>query len=485
MSRLKPLQIISSFNKEELLKFSQLVNSPFFNRSKDLIKLFSIVKNYYPEFDADKIKFEKLYLKLYPGKKYNEGTIRNLFSDLKTLSEKFLAFVNYEESSEYGLKIITELNERHLDKDFEKNYKKYYEKNENEEDALYKKNLNKFLLKSEMLSYKQRLNIDFKKNEYSSVFESLFAFFLNEFHLVQLSRLNITDWYKNKEEFSIIDTFFEFTDVGKILERLKENSSTYYDDMKLLYYLNKAARNRDGNFSKSYEEAYKIFNQQIGGMSKQTQVRIYIAAINVINMNIKSSDRELSKIKFALEKEMIEKEIGMDSMGKMSAGMFSHIVHDAIAAGEIKWAEEFLENKIDSVADAAKYKDDIYFYYKAKILSSQKKFRESNEILLKIKKEDNTFKADSKILRLINFYEEGDMEAGFSHAEAIRQLLIRNDEAYIGRKELSSNFVKFYLVLIRKKTGKDTDLYLAKKELEECKVVRNKAWLMEKFEELL
>ena len=484
MIQIKALKILASLNKEEFDSFGKFVISPFFNRSKDLIKLFNNIKKYYPEFTHAKLQFESLYKKLYPGKSFNEGTIRNLFSDLGNLAEKHLAYVNYENTFEYGYKIIDETNNRYLDKEFLKNYKKYYERNEIKEDALYRKNLNKCLLESEMWRYKQRLNIDFSKKDRNSIYEALATFFLNEFLLAQSFQVNVTDWYKSPEEYNIVDTFFEFTDVEAIINKMEKNKSSYYDDIKLTFYLARAAQNKDGKFYENFDIAYKIFNEQINGMTKQTQIRLYVMIINIINMHIKAGDRHLSKIKFALEKEIIEKEIALDEQGKIPAFMFSHIMQDAITANEIEWAKNFLKTKIDLVNDDAKSKADIYNYYKSKLLSLEKKYIESNEQLLKISKDDDTFKADSKMLKLINFYELGDIESGFAHAEAFKQMIIRNDEAYTGRKELSSNFLKFYLILIKKKTGKETDISFAKKELEECSVIRNKIWLIDKFKEI-
>ncbi len=485
MIQIKALKILASLNKEEFDSFGKFVISPFFNRSKDLIKLFDNIKKYYPEFTHTKLQFENLYKKLYPGKLFNEGTIRNLFSDLGNLAEKYLAYVNYENTFEYGYKIIEETNNRYIDKEFLKNYKKFHERNEIKEDALYRKNLNKCLLESEMWRYTQRLNIEFSKSDRNSIYESLAVFFLNEFLLAQSYQVNVTDWYKGKEEYNIVDTFFEFTDIDSIINRMEKNKSPYYEDIKLTYYLARAVQNKDGKFYENFAIAYKIFNEQINDMTEQTQIRLYVMLINIINMHIKANDSNLGKIKFQLEKEMVEKEIILDAQGKMQAIVFSHIAHDAIAAGEIEWAKNFLENKIDSVNDDARAKNEIYIYYKAKLLSLDKKFIESNEMLLRVSKDDNTFKADSKILKLINFYELGDFESGFAHAEAFKQMIIRNDEAYTGRKELNSNFLKFYLILIKKKTGKETDISFAKKELEECSVIRNKIWLIEKFKEIV
>ena len=118
MIQIKALKIIAALNKEEFDSFGKFIISPYFNRSNDLIKLFNSIKKYYPEFTHAKLQFESLYKKLYPGKSFNEGTIRNLFSDLGNLAEKYLAYVNYENTFEYRYKIINKTNNRYLDKEF-------------------------------------------------------------------------------------------------------------------------------------------------------------------------------------------------------------------------------------------------------------------------------------------------------------------------------------------------------------------------------
>lgn len=484
MYQTKALRILSALNQKEFAEFNRFINSSYFNRSKELVKFFTKVKDYYPAFENSSLQPEKIYKKLHPRKVFNEGTIKNLFTDLGNIAEKFLAYVNYEDTFRFGYNIIEETNRRKLDKEFLKNYKKYYEKNEIKEDAIYVKNLNKFLLECEMWNYTQRLNIDFSKKEVNSVSEALFTFFLNQYFNTQLSQINVANWYKGKAEYNIIDTFFEFTDVDSIIKKMENAGSSYYDDIKLMYYLSKAAQSNEKDFYENFEAAFKIFNEQIDGMNTETQHLLYVKTINIINMYIKASDNNLGKLKLELEKQMIDKKIGFDSQGKMHAAMYSHILHDAVCAEEFEWAKEFLETYIDSVLDEAKFKYDIYYYYKAKLLSLNKKYVESNEVLLKVSKDDDTIKATSRVLKMINFYELGDIESGFAQADAFKQMIIRNDEANIGRKDLNANFLKFYLMLLRIKAGKEADTQFAKKELIECPIIRSKVWLLEKYNEL-
>ncbi len=483
MIQLKAFQIFSTFNKDEFTSFGKFIISPYFNNSKELIKLYKLIKPYHPEFNDAKLAFEKIYKKLYPDKKFNEGTVRNLFSGLGSMAEKFLAYINYENSFDYGYNIIAESSARYLDKEFQKNYKKYFEINKEQADPFLVKNLNQYFLESVMCNYTQNRNGNFNRDARNSIYDALFAFFLTQFLSEQSCQLNVTDWYESKESYNIVGSFFKFTDVKALIEIMEKNNSPYYEDVKLFYYISVTAQNKSGSFNENFEKAYELFKVKVGKMTKNAQLRMYVLMINIINMNIKAGDINLSKIKFTLGKEMIDKGIVLDDQGKMAAEMFSSIIHNAIVAGEINWAKEFLENKIDFLDDETAAKANMGNYYKAKLLSCDKKYLESNEVLLNISKDHNTFKADSKILRLINYYELGYIEAGFSHAEAFKQLLIRNDEANIGRKELSSNFLKFYLSLLRMKAGADSDISFVKKELEECKFVKSKTWLIEKFAE--
>ena len=482
MIQTKAFRILSSLNNEEYSEFEKFIKSPYFNRSKDLLKFFSAVKKYYPEFKHIKLGYENLYKKLYQGKLFNEGTIRNLYSDLGSLAERFLGYINYEKTFEFGLNTIIEMNKRYLDKDFEKNYKKLSDKNETEEDVFYKKNLNKYFLYNEMSNHNLRTNIVLNYDTQNLSSEALLAFFIREFLLNYSNWLSTRDTYNSKPEYNVVEIFFETVEIKKLIHKLKEHNNIYSEDMELFYYLNAAAQNKEGKFYEDFEKAYTLFKTRIDSMSLNGQRRMYAWVRNVINLNIKPDDKKLRRIIFEIGKEMVEKRIIFDSNGGINSGIFVNILLTAIVAGEIQWAKDFLEDNINRLDDNSKM--DIYFYYKAKILSCEKKFAESNEQLLAINKDNILFKADSKVLRMINYYELSYYEAAYSQVDAFRQFLNRNDSISTGRKEKSLNFLKFYLNLLRKKSGTDVNLSFTKKELQECNVIRNKDWLLNKANEL-
>jgi len=83
----KSIQVLKTFSKEELKQFSDFLRSPFHNKNRSLIKLFDVLKKYHPEYEVEN---EKVYSKIYPGKKYNHDNMKKLMSEEFIILEKFL-----------------------------------------------------------------------------------------------------------------------------------------------------------------------------------------------------------------------------------------------------------------------------------------------------------------------------------------------------------------------------------------------------------
>src|SRR5260370_5344844 len=90
MLKSKFIDILKTFSPKEFKQFRDFIHSPFHNSNKNVIKLYEIIRKYTPKFDSSSIEKEKLFRKLYPGKKYNDTVMRILLSDLLRLGEEFL-----------------------------------------------------------------------------------------------------------------------------------------------------------------------------------------------------------------------------------------------------------------------------------------------------------------------------------------------------------------------------------------------------------
>jgi hypothetical protein len=52
MEKSKVIDIFRTFSPDELKRFRDFVHSPFHNKNKNVIRLFEILKKYYPDFES-------------------------------------------------------------------------------------------------------------------------------------------------------------------------------------------------------------------------------------------------------------------------------------------------------------------------------------------------------------------------------------------------------------------------------------------------
>jgi hypothetical protein len=126
------IQILNTFTREEIKEFNLYVESPFFNRNKNVIRLFALLKKEFPKFKNERIMKENLFKQIFPGEKYNEENMKTIIYLLTRLAEKYMAYQKFREEP-FGerYKLLASLDKRKLDKHFRK-YEKITEEELNE-----------------------------------------------------------------------------------------------------------------------------------------------------------------------------------------------------------------------------------------------------------------------------------------------------------------------------------------------------------------
>ncbi len=64
----KALSIIRKFSEPELKKFTRYINSPYFNRSTTIVRLYSELIKYYPLFEDTGLTKKNIFFKISPQK---------------------------------------------------------------------------------------------------------------------------------------------------------------------------------------------------------------------------------------------------------------------------------------------------------------------------------------------------------------------------------------------------------------------------------
>lgn len=92
------VELLKSFSAEEWKRFERFLKSPYFNRSKLLLRLFRFLQRFQPQLDSHRLTKERAFTAVY-GKKapYRESKVNDLMYSLKGLAERFLVHQELEE----------------------------------------------------------------------------------------------------------------------------------------------------------------------------------------------------------------------------------------------------------------------------------------------------------------------------------------------------------------------------------------------------
>jgi hypothetical protein len=119
------IQLLKSFSEEEIKNFKEYLESPYLNKNTRALKFFNVLRKYYPGFESKKLEKEKIYIKLFPGKKYNEQSMKNMNSELLKLGKDFLTLNEYilKDGTLRSVNLLGPLNYKKLDTMFNKELK--------------------------------------------------------------------------------------------------------------------------------------------------------------------------------------------------------------------------------------------------------------------------------------------------------------------------------------------------------------------------
>lgn len=470
MQSTKLINILRSLQISEIKRFSEFINSPFFNKNANIIRLFDVIKKFYPEFVDTKFTKEFLYNSIFPGEKYKDETIRNYLSDLTELGEEFLSILNIQRDNfTYTRHLLMELNLRELDRHFEKNMKvaiTSLEKRTIKDDTFY---YDKFVLESEINLF----------NEIRGKF-SLFEHqkqqdFLLKFFIIKLLKIHC---YMLNHNIYISDETYNLIYLDELLEHLKKTS---YEDLpileiyylKLLLYITQSEEN--------FKKLKKLFLKNVSLLGKEEQHNTFVTLTNYCTRKVQEGNRSFYKDNFELRKLMITGDYYLRN--RIDNVMYKNAVKSAMRVKEYDWAEKFTDDFKDKIDLSSR--QSAYCYSKALINFHRKNFSKSLEFLSKTGTEDFSNKIEIKNLSLKIYFETNQIEALYSLIDAYRHFLNNNEFEKELHKQRNLNFLKLVQALVKLKENPDDYLIITlKKEIEQTNPIIEKDWLIDKIMEM-
>ncbi len=473
--------ILKTFTKQEIKEFYDFVRSPAHNSNKNVIKLYESIRKHAPHFDSNLLGKDKLFVKLYPGKAYNDTVMRILLSDLIRLGEEFLIFKRSKRDS-FGdeLTLLEELRDRGLDSLYRTNYKNTLAKVQKMEDSR-----SKYFCLFEL----EIVNVEYHVRRYKQ--EQIGANVLERvenliyFMLVEIVR-NVHDLiinektYNTKYEFNIAFEFLDRFNFPGLLLLLKQHRPQHYSIINIYYNLLMALKHEE---NESYYDILRdsvLENFKHLSDNEKHSLFQYLESccLNRMKYDINKYRIEL----FTLNNLLLEHNIYSYGTDVMTAQRFKNIFIAAVNLNKISWAETFKEKYLEKVQP--EFRESMKFFTGSVLAFLDKNYSKALQEINKVKNDHFILKLDIKSWTLKIFYELKYFEQALSLIDTYRHFITRNPSISGHFNERHMNFIRSTSDLIKYMLNPRIQfLNSVEAEISKTGNILHKDWLLEKVKE--
>lgn len=474
------IEILKTFSDKELILFEEFIGTPFHNKNVKVIRLFSLLRKYYPGFSDVNLTKEFLFRKLAGNSKYKDTYMRNLFSDLCSLAEKFLQYNLITNNITYEKLLIEEMRSRDLYDLAEKKIKSFEKEVSNNKVKDQEYYLNKsfiYEMKSFLLVDKT-LTDNFRNEQMASVIKQfMISLMENSFYLlVEEQRVKIRhrfDFLKHSLEY-VKSHLTEFEDSPLMMIYFHYWQWYFHDD-------------NDNYFLKAKE----YFRKHFSSLSKIDRKNLYsilqVYYLNKIDRGDNSHNKEyldflLEMLKFNVlshkEKDFI------------NLNLYRNILILCTMLKETEILKKFISKYTGFVAPESR--DTILAYSNSHLYSILGNYEKALELCSKIEfnnlllttNENLFFKIDIKVLILKCLYELDSVESLISHIDTFKHFLKNSRLIKDIRKKKYMNFLNCVNDLLKLKLSYDEIKFNdVKINLMIKKDILHSDWLLEKLNE--
>jgi len=472
------IKLLKSFSRAEIKEFGELISNSYFNKRKAVRKLFDIIKMEYPDFHGKEIEKRNVFIRLFPGKVFNENAIAVMTHYLHELAKRFIALKRFEGNElEYDFNLQAELISRKQFGNAEKSLEKHL-KTLNPSDFLSEYYyLYKFRIKFEILyslyeSHSGNYEKFLDKIDFQGMYDDFYYHYIIKSMRLYLNVLHTEKFYN--KEFS--KEHFE--------KMFKEINITDYSDLPLVriyYYLIRMMN--DKNNEVYYFKVKEILREVSETINSEDLAEVYINMQNFIKKKLSEGKQNFQSEEFEIITKQLQSKTYVVN-DNMSFIFYRNAVNTALRLNEFSWVKEFINDFKDDLPE--EYRHNAFYYCSAQYEFAVKNYDASMEMLSKIKFDEVYQKYESKILQMMIYFETNSVEPLLSSLEAFRHFLKNNKLLPGNKKKPYLNFYKFFnkLVIIEKKKDK-IDLIKVRNDLLKETPVNNKDWLLKKIDDIL
>ncbi|MCC7158280.1 MAG: hypothetical protein IT281_01940 [Ignavibacteria bacterium] len=476
MKNTKLVRVLRTFSKQEISKFRDFVNSPYFNKNKNVMSLAESILQFFPDFDSEELTEENIYAKTFGKEKFDYFKIKNITSDLFALAVTFLKFsAAQKKDKDNEIALLSTLHDRKLDNIYSQREKKVSGQ------------LDNFLIKDETYYYLRhqlgKINTShykFERSGYSfNQIQNEFDTFL-DYSLIGLLRL-YSKMFHNKNHGNIN---FNMEMFANVWEYVKNKSFEENPSCQIYRQIISLELTRD---EKEYRKLLSLKEKYKDNMPAEDIYYILLIINSFAAYRLNLGDESYYTDRYLAFREIIDRNF---FKGNIIYPNFITTFVSACMAGELEWAENFRKNfqggilPIEEKANTLNYCSGFFAYRLKEYDKALVYFSKTNFKLF-------LFKVMVRSYTARIFYEQNLYEQAISAVDTFRHYLKSEKMMDNSQKTAHYEFLKNLAELAALKfegINNINSVYLGmlKKKINQMRSnpLGSKNWLIEKVNEL-
>lgn len=480
------LEIMRTLDKDELKRFEAFLNSPYFNTRNHVIKLFSVIKKYAPEFDDKSLSKEEVWKKISPGKEYNYGILKNIIYDITKLSERFLETEEFNNNESQRMKnLLLKLENKHLENIFLNKYNAF-EKNVFKSSKFYDDYYTDYTDLKEcrfaLEAYNPKLRSKLLSTDISEmlIFDYIAKFSLN-YNNMYIEGIEHNENSENHFISMFSESVFKNPELENYILKLSESAGRNYKIMLVFFKLMKSYLNPHS--IEFYYDFKKALFENDKYISEASLRRLYASLGSALDNCNNTQEINKNKELFDIIVHLTEKNIFLSEAGKVIPSLYVLAVKLAGYLKQDHFIGKLMNDYLQKIDPDLK--DNFTVFSLAYLYYSRNEFDKALESSNKIRIDSFQLKFSLRNLQIIISYEKKDYDMFLYLSDSYRHFLSKNKSVSGSYKESNLKFINYTNSLFKLSNSKDkTESELLKNTLDADQVV-NKQWLLEKLNELI
>jgi hypothetical protein len=477
----KSIELLKTFNTEEMKLFEKFIASPFHNSVKKYGDLFEILRNFHPEYDSKLLTKEYIFKKLYGEKPFKQQTLWNLMSGFEKLIEDYFVQLQLKDSIEKEIFLTGQFLKRKLSRSYSKQSERmnsFFEKNKIGRDFFnYKAISENFLLDYNFMEDKQHLLTDNIKHKGEYL---ILKFMMDICDVANDMEVNY-DMYNSEYRNTIPYIFVSELRLKELVEKAQQNNFEYSFVLEICYHW--VMMILEPADDTHFENFRKVFDANEHRLSRFEKYYLNTAMIGYCTRMNRRGNKNYRNIIFEIDKYRLKEGIIFYHEGQIPKNIYKQIVINGVMLKEYNWVENFMETYTHKLKP--EFQKPMYDLCSSFLHFELKNYELVLKSLSKIDNLDIRDKTLAKINIAKTYYELKDTEALLHHIDSSKHFLNNNESVNAERKV---NYINFFnslhnLVLL-KENADNSAISVLKKRLVQDKYVPGKKWLLEKIGEL-